>query len=56
MKIKSNLTLATLAGYLQHYYKDKSSTDFGAQLTSITQMPNELPEVDWTKGEINSDV
>ena len=39
--MKSNLTVATLMGYLQHHHKEKSSTDLCAQLTSITQMSNE---------------
>ena len=41
--MKSNLTFATLMGYLQHHYKEKSSTELCAQLTSIIQMPNEGP-------------
>ena len=41
--MESNLTLATLMGCLQHHYKEKSSTDLCAQLTSISQMPNEGP-------------
>lgn len=39
--MKSNLALATLIGYLQQHYEEKSSTDLCAQLTSITQMSNE---------------
>ena len=41
--MESNLTLATLMGCLQHHYEEKSSTDLCAQLTSISQMPNEGP-------------
>ena len=37
--MKSNLALAS--GYLQQHYEEKSSTDLCAQLTSLTQMPNE---------------
>ena len=39
--MKSNLALATLIGYLQQHYEEKSSTDLCAQLTSLNQMPNE---------------
>ena len=41
--MEGNLTLATLMGCLQHHYEEKSSTDLCAQLTSISQMPNEGP-------------
>ena len=41
LEMKSNLTVSTLMGYLQHHHKEKSSTDVFAHLTSITQMSNE---------------
>ena len=43
LEMKSNLTLAKLMRYLEHSYEKKSSTDLCAELTSITQMPNEGP-------------
>ena len=43
LEMKTNLILATLIGYLQHHYKERRFTDLCAQLTSITQIPNEGP-------------
>ena len=40
LEMKSNLTVATLMGYLQHHHKEKSSSDLFPQLTSITEMSN----------------
>ena len=41
LEMKSNLTLAKLMRYLERNYEKKSSTGLCAELTSITQMPNE---------------